>query len=116
VSSEGLLFNIGALVVAYSGIVLGSVGMPFVASFILDGVVQLLRGKGPKLFVLAFVFAAVLAGGGYALWQVGTGNPTVTAGTLESMAVVTQYLLTFSIVFALVGFAVRMVKLLSRAR
>jgi hypothetical protein len=115
VSSEDLLVDIGALVVAHSGIVLGSVGMLFMASFILDGIVELLRGKGPKRFVLAFVLTAVLAGGGYALWRFGTGNPTVTAGTLESMAVVTQYLLTFSIVFALVGFAVRMVKLLSRA-
>ncbi|TFC33161.1 hypothetical protein E3O55_04175 [Cryobacterium sp. MDB1-18-2] len=115
-SSEDLLFNIGALVVAYSGIVVGSVATPFMASFILDGIVQLLRGNGLKLFVLALVFTAVVAGGSFALWKFGTGNPTVTAGTLESMAVVTQYLLTFSIVFALGGFAVRMVKLLSRAR
>ena len=115
-SSEDLLFGIGALVVAYSGILIGTVGLPFMASFILDGIVELLRGNGPKLFVLAFAFSAMLAGCGYALWHFGTGNPTVTSGTLASMAVATQYLLTFSIVFALIGFGVRMVKLPSRAR
>ena len=115
-SSEDLLLDIGALVVAYIGILIGTVAMPFSASFILDGIVELLRGNGPKLFVLALAFTAVLAGGGFFLWQFGCGNPTVTAVTLASMAVVTQYLLTFSTVLALVGFGARMVKLPSRSR
>ncbi|TFD70519.1 hypothetical protein [Cryobacterium fucosi] len=111
-TSEELLVDIGALVVAYFGILIGTVGLPFVASFILDGIVQLLRGRGPKLFVLALFFSAVLAGGGYLLWKFGTGNPTVTAPTLTSMATVATYLLTISIVLALIGFVARSVKLL----
>lgn len=115
-NSADLLFDIGALVVAYSGILIGTVAMPFSASFILDGIVELLRGNGPKLFVLALAFTALLTGCGYVLWQFGTGNPTVTSVTLASMAVAIQYLLTFSILLALLGFGLRMVTLLSRSR
>ena len=114
--TEDLLFDIGALVVAYFGILIGTVAMPCSASFILDGIVEFLRGYGPKLFVLALAFTALLAGFGYFLWQFGIGNPTVTSVTLASMAVATQYLLTFSILLALLGFGFRMVKLLSRSR
>ena len=115
-SSDDLVFGIGAQVVAYVGIVMGSVAMPFAASFLLDGIVQLLRGNGPKLFVLAFAFTAVLSGGGYALRQFGAGNPTAAPAMEALMFTVAKYLITFSTVLALVGFGSRTVKLLWSGR
>ena len=115
-SSEDLLFAIGVQVIAYGGILIGTVALPVAASFLLDGIVQLLRGNGPKLFVLALVMAAVLAGVGYLLWQFGIGHPSVTPATQAVMATVAQYLLTISTVLALLGFVFRTAQLLGKIR
>jgi hypothetical protein len=50
-------------------ILMGTVCLPFAASFLLDGIVQLLRGDGPKLFLGSLGLVVLLAGAGYALWQ-----------------------------------------------
>ncbi|TFD19925.1 hypothetical protein [Cryobacterium sp. TMT2-23] len=104
------------MLVAYCGILVGTVFLPFVASFLLDGLVQIARGNGPKMFLAAFAMTAVFAGGGYALWRIGTGNPLVTSVTLAGMLTVAQYLLTISTVLASLGFVSRTAKLLWKTR
>ncbi|TFC36231.1 hypothetical protein [Cryobacterium sp. TMT2-42-4] len=115
-SSEDVLAGFSGLLVAYCGILVGTVFLPFVASFLLDGIVQILRGNGPKMLLGAFSISAVLAGIGYVLWHIGTENPSVTLVTLGSMSTVAQYLLTFSTALALLAFLSRTAKLLWKTR
>lgn len=115
-SSDNVLLATGALVVAHCGILMGTVCLPFAASFLLDGIVQLLRGDGPKLFLGSLGLVVLLAGAGYALWQFGAGYPGVEMERPALMVAVALYLVAVSTVLALIGFVLRTVRLLQNAR
>ena len=115
-SSDNVLLGTGALLVAHTGILIGTVCVPFAASFLLDGIVRILRGDGPKLFRRTLALVVVLAGGGYLLWWFGSSYSGVDAGRQPLMVTIALSLLALSTVLALVGFAVRTVKLLRNAR
>jgi len=115
-SSDNVLLGTGALLVANTGILIGTVCLPFAASFLLDGIVQILRGDGPKVFQVALARVVVLAVGGYLLWRLGNSYAGVDAGRQPLMVTIALSLLLLSTVLALVGFVVRTVKLLRNAR
>ncbi|MBC7592198.1 MAG: hypothetical protein H7226_14310 [Salinibacterium sp.] len=108
--------SFGALIAAYGGILVLTVPLPFVASFLLDGVVQVLRGNGLKLFLAAVGMTVVTAFVGYFLWQYGSSNPPMVSSTLASIGTMGKMLLTFSTALALVAFVSRTVKLLWKTR
>jgi hypothetical protein len=111
-----LAAGIGSLLVAYGGIMLMTVALPFVASYLLDCIVQVLRNNGLKLFLAALAMTVVVAGGGYLLWQYGVSNPPVTPETLASMGMVAQMLATYSTALALFAFVIRTGSLLWKTR
>lgn len=115
-SSDNVLLETGALVVANFGILIGTVCLPFAASFLLDGIVRILRGDGPKLFLRVLALVVVLAVGGYSLWQFGISYPRVDLEGPALSGSVALYLVAVATVLALVGFVLRTVKLLRRAR
>ena len=108
--------SFGASLAAYGGIIVLTVFLPFIASFILDGVVQVLRSNGLKFFLAALGLTGVFALAGYLLWQYGINNPPLPSSTLESMGTMAQMLLTFSTVLALAAFVSRTAKLLWKTR
>ncbi|MBG6212117.1 hypothetical protein RCH23_000031 [Cryobacterium sp. CAN_C3] len=108
--------SFGALLAAYGGIMVLTVCLPFVASFILDGVVQVLRSNGLKVFLAAVGMTVLLALGGYLLWQYGINNPPLPPSTLESMGTLAKMLLTFSSALALAAFVSRTLRLLWKTR
>ena len=101
---------------AYGGIIVLTVFLPFIASFILDGFVQVLRSSGLKFFLAALALTGIFALAGYLLWQYGINNPPLPSSTLESMGTMAQMLLTFSTVLALAAFVSRTAKLLWKTR
>ena len=111
-----MLLGTGALIVAHCGILIGTVVVPFAASFLLDGIVRILRGDGPKLFLGVLALVVVLAVGGYGLWQFGISDPGAAPEGPVLSGPVVLYLLAGSTVLALVGFVLRTVKLLRNAR
>ena len=108
--------GLGTLLAAYGGILVMTVFLPFVASFLLDGVVQVLRSNGLKLFLAALAMTVLVALGGYLLWQYGSTNPPLPSTTLVSMGTLAQMLLTFSTLLAAVAFVIRTTKLLWKTR
>lgn len=106
----------GGLLLAYVGIFAITVCLPFVASFLLDGIVQVFRNKGLKLFLAAVGMTVLVALVGYLLWEYGSNNPPVAISTLMSMGTVARMLLTFSTALALVAFVSRTARLLWKAR
>jgi hypothetical protein len=116
VSSDNVLLETGALVVANFGLLIGTVCLPFAASFLLDGIVRILRGDGPKLFLRALALVVVLAVGGYGLWRFGLSDPGAAPEGPALMGPAALYLLAGSTALALVGFVLRTVKLLRNAR
>ncbi|TFC84040.1 hypothetical protein E3T28_03680 [Cryobacterium sinapicolor] len=108
--------SFGALLFAYVGIMVMTVFLPFVASFLLDGVVQVLRGNGLKFFLAALGLTVLFALAGYLLWQYGINNPPLPSSTLVSMGTMAQMLLAFSTALALVAFVSRTAKLLWKTR
>jgi hypothetical protein len=108
--------SLGALLAAYGGIIVMTVFLPFIASFILDGVVQVLRSNGLKVLLAALGLTVAFALAGYLLWRYGINNPPLASSTLESMGTMAQMLLTFSTALALAAFVSRTAKLLWKAR
>lgn len=93
------------------GFALAGVMLPIIGSFVLDGVVFMLRGVGPKtLLVSGTLFA--LAGAGTALaWQSGTNEAVAAAYSVtavDTMNGALGLILLFSIPLALLAFATRM--------
>ena len=109
-------YGFGALLAACSGILVIVVGLPFVASFLLDGVIQVFRNNGLKLFLGALGMSVLVALVGYLLWLYGSTNATLAPSTLESMGTMAQMLLTFSTGLALIAFVSRTARLLWKTR
>jgi uncharacterized membrane protein len=108
--------TLAALFAAYGGMLVITVCLPFVASFLLDGVVQLLRNNGLKYFLGAAGMTVLVALVGFLLWQYGSNNPPLASSTLESMGTVAQMLLTFSAALAIIAFLSRTVRLFWKTR
>jgi hypothetical protein len=60
-TQTSLLSGISLLIVAYGGIWVLTGLLPFVATFLFDGVVQLLRHNGPRYFFFALGMTVVVA-------------------------------------------------------
>lgn len=108
--------GLAALFAAYGGMLVMTVCLPFVASYLLDGVIQVLRNNGLKLFLGAAGMTTLVALVGFLMWLYGTNNPPLAASALESMGTAAQMLLTFSTVLALIAFVSRTAKLLWKVR
>ncbi len=94
------------------GIIL-AVLLPFAATAILYGFLGSARGKGAKVLILAVVFTAVIAAGGWFMWKWGV-NTSLTISNLEAfpdgMRASVQMLLLISIPLALLSFLVQWVR------
>jgi hypothetical protein len=106
----------GALLVAYSGILVLVVPLPFVASYLLDGVVQVLRNNGLKLFLGAAGLTALVALVGCLFWMYGSSNAFLAPSSLESLGTMAQMLLLISTSLALIAFVSRTSRLLWKSR
>ena len=115
-TSNDLLSGVSLLIVAYGGMFVLAVLLPFVATFLLDGVVQVLRHNGMRYFFLALGLTAAVAGVGYFIYQTGINGPAMTSANLASITMVGGFFLTFSIPLALIAFLIRTGKLLLRNR
>lgn len=90
--------------------------LPFVASWMLDGVVQVLRHNGLKLFGMALGFTVLVAGAGYLARQYGLRASDVSAASISAMTSLAQTFLMFTIPISLVAFVTRTIKLLRKSR
>lgn len=101
---------------AYGGIFILAGLLPIVAAFLLDGVVQVLRGNGFRYLLLALGMTVAVAGVGYVILQIGIRSPTITSTSVMSVTTLGSMFLTFSIPLALLAFAIRTGKLLLSKR
>ncbi|MGO4690599.1 hypothetical protein [Glaciibacter sp. 2TAF33] len=115
-NSNELLSGISLLIVAYGGIFVLTGLLPFVATFLFDGVVQLLRHNGLRYFLLALGITVVVAAFGLLLYQYGISSPAVTSVSLASLTILGGWFLTFSVPLAVIAFLFRTGKLLLRNR
>ena len=115
-TSNEVLSGISLLFVAYGGMFVLAGLLPFVATFLLDGVVQVLRSNGLRYFFLALGMTVVVAVVGYIIYQYGINSPAMTSANLASVTRVGGIFLTFSIPLALIAFLIRTGKLLFKSR
>lgn len=115
-TQSDLYSGIGLLVVAHVGMFLLAGLLPFIAAFILDGVVQVLRNNGLRFFFLAIGFSVVIAGTGYVLYQCGNTSSLMTSAARASLTQLGGVLLVFSIPLGILAFLIRTAKLLLRSR
>jgi len=104
------------LLAAYGAVILLTVFLPFIASFILDGIVLIIRKRGPRGLFLAVAFSIVVAVAGGLALQYGLNGMENSAASAPSMALVAQMLLTFSIPLATAAFLVRTASQFFKAR
>ncbi|TFB81242.1 hypothetical protein E3O21_05205 [Cryobacterium flavum] len=90
--------------------------LPFAASWMLDGIVQVLRHNGLKLFWMALGFTIVVAGAGYLARQYGLGASDVSAASISAMSSLAQTFLIFTIPISLIAFIGRTIKLMRKTR
>lgn len=90
--------------------------LPFAASWLLDGVVQILRHNGLKLFWMALAFTILVAGAGYLAQQYKLSAFDVPAESAAATDPLAPMILSFSIPLALILFAARTIKLLRKSR
>jgi hypothetical protein len=104
-----LTVPIGTLI----GYVLAGILLPFSASFILDGIVNQVRGHGPKLLIAASGATVVIAAAFAVVWQIGVAEANATIATRGTdVGTLTDSLnafLLFTIPIALLVFGGRMV-------
>ena len=115
-TSNDVLSGTSLLFVAYGGMFLLAGLLPFVATFLLDGVVQVLRNNGLRYFFLALGMTVLVAVVGYFIYQYGVSSPAMTSANLASITMVGGFFLTFSIPLALIAFLVRTGKLMLQNR
>jgi len=94
------------------GLGLAGIILPFAASFILDGIVNQIRGRGPRMLIIAGGVTIVIAVVFAVVWQAGLSeapnaaiNSATDAGTVSGSL---QLLLLFTIPIALLTFGARM--------
>jgi hypothetical protein len=90
--------------------------LPFVASWMLDGIVQLFRNNGLKLLLMALCFTGLVAVAGYFAQQYGLSASSVPPESTATMNTMAQTVLKFTIPLALFAFAARTIKLLINSR
>ena len=90
--------------------------LPFVASWLLDGVLQVLRSNGLKLFWMALGFSVLVAVTGYFSQQYALNASNVPAESTAAMNSLAQTILRFTIPVALIAFTARTIRLLIRSR
>jgi hypothetical protein len=115
-NSNEVLSGISLLIVAYAGIFVLTGLLPFVATFLFDGVVQVLRHNGLRYFFLALGATVVVAAFGYFLYNYGIGSSAITPASLASLTLLGAWFLTFSVPLAVIAFLVRTGKLILRNR
>ncbi|TFD91221.1 hypothetical protein [Cryobacterium serini] len=90
--------------------------LPFVASWPLDGIVQVFRHNGLKLFEMALGFPVLVAGAGYVAQQYGMGASDVPTASIVRMTSLAQTFFMFTIPLSLIGFGASTIKLLISSR
>jgi hypothetical protein len=93
------------------GFVIAGILLPIAASIVLDGIVYLARGRGPKVLLIAGGITVVLAMVNYFAWQSGIAESETAAfdaTDIDTMGGALELILLFSIPLALLAFAARM--------
>ncbi len=113
--SSAILSSFTAMMFAYVGVIAVCIGVPLLASFLLDGLVILLTQRRlAPLLTIAAILLTVAAAGAFA-WRYGietSGTTTLEPGTHS----VAGLLLPFASVIALVGFGGRQFSRWQRGR
>lgn len=96
------------LMAAVASVVVIAVLLPFFATFVLDGLVLLARGKGSRGLLVAIAIVIAVAGIGYLLLafsrEGASSSSSSSSSVFESAA---AFLLPWSIAAALLAFVVR---------
>ena len=101
---------------AIGGVMLLAGILPFAASWMLDGIVQVFRRNGLKLFLMGFGFTVLVGGVGYFALVYGLGVQGLPFDSMSSMKTLAQTILTFTIPLAVIAFVIRTIKLLVKSR
>lgn len=95
------------------GYLLAGILLPFSASFVLDGIVNQVRGHGPKSLIVAGGATVVIAVAFVIVWQIGVAQANATIATrgtdVGTLADSLDAFLLFTIPIALLVFGGRMV-------
>jgi membrane protein implicated in regulation of membrane protease activity len=95
------------------GLGLAGIILPFAASFILDGIVNQIRGRGPRVLIVAGGVTIIIAVVFAVVWQAGLSeapNAAINSATdADTLSGSLQLLLLFTIPIALLVFGGRMV-------
>jgi hypothetical protein len=111
-----VLRSIAPLFIVYGATFLLAGVLPFVAGFLPDGIVQIMRGRGPKFFLASAAMPAGVAVIGWVGFQWGMGQAALAPSASSSASVLTKYFLPFSIPMSLLTFVIRTVQLLMKDR
>ncbi len=98
------------------GFVLAGILLPIVGSFVLDGIVLYIRGRSPRLLLIASAFTIAIVLLFAAAWQNGVSASEGSAVAGDSMSGAIGLILMFSVPAALIGFGVRMLALFLNPR
>jgi hypothetical protein len=88
------------------GFILAGILLPVAVSFVLDGIVLYLRGRGPVRLFLTAALTLILVGVFSIIWQT-----VLFAGSATQLSGAIEMILWFSIPAAALGFGVRMLAL-----
>jgi hypothetical protein len=108
-TTNGPFGDMSTILTAYAGVIILVVLLPFVATFILDGVVLVFRGRGLKPLMLGVAFTILVTILGLVAVSYGQAEAGPTPGTAAGMESMTRMLLPFSIGLALLAFVSRTV-------
>ncbi|WP_146070001.1 hypothetical protein [Cryobacterium sp. Y29] len=106
-TSSDLLSELVPVFAAYGAVFMLAGVLPFVLAFLLDGIVQIVRGNGFKALIAAFVLSVVIAAAGYLVLVWASAQAPLTPGTVASLNTVATYFLSFSVPLALIAFIAR---------
>lgn len=114
-SAATLLGGMTTILTAYIGVIVLVVFLPFVSTFILDGVVHVFRGRGLKPLLIGVAFTVVVAIVGVATISYGQPEGGPAPETAAGMASIAELLLPFSVGLALLAFVFRTISTFSRS-
>jgi len=101
------LLMIIARAVGVGGVVLLCVALPLFASFLLDGIANLVRHKGPRLLIWAAAASLGVVALGVGAWQWGSNNDMAGIDTSESDSAVALFFLMIVVPIALGAAVIR---------
>lgn len=114
-----MLYTVGLYLWLLIAMLILAIVFPFVASYLLDGVLTVLRRGGVKALLKSIALTAVVGGIGYAFWKTGANagaGDTTMEEYAETMRGVIRSTLQFTVPLALLGFAFRAARTLLQDR